>query len=93
MPCFVRCPEETVGRSETFIATDLRQRTLPNLHLSMRSQVRTSVQDRHDRVSSDLNALKYTITAIREELSDNISVLVNCAGNSSSEGRFDDATV
>ncbi|CAF1174653.1 unnamed protein product [Adineta steineri] len=28
---------------------------------------------------SDLNALKYTITAIREELSDNISVLVNCA--------------
>jgi len=28
---------------------------------------------------SDLNALKYTITAIREELSDNISVLINCA--------------
>jgi len=28
---------------------------------------------------SDLNALKYTITAIREEMGDNISVLVNCA--------------
>ncbi|CAF1033184.1 unnamed protein product [Adineta ricciae] len=28
---------------------------------------------------SDLNQLKYTITAIREELSDNISVVVNCA--------------
>ena len=29
---------------------------------------------------SDLNALKYSITAIREELDDNISVLVHCAG-------------
>lgn len=28
---------------------------------------------------SDLNSLKYTITAMREELSDNISVLINCA--------------
>lgn len=28
---------------------------------------------------SDLNALKYAITAIREELDDNISVLINCA--------------
>ncbi|CAF0759471.1 unnamed protein product [Rotaria sp. Silwood1] len=28
---------------------------------------------------SDLNALKYTITAIREDLDDNISVLINCA--------------
>ncbi|UJR24967.1 hypothetical protein I4U23_006331 [Adineta vaga] len=28
---------------------------------------------------SDLNQLKYTITAIREELGDNISVLINCA--------------
>jgi short-subunit dehydrogenase len=28
---------------------------------------------------SDLNALKFTITAIREEMGDNISVLVNCA--------------
>jgi len=28
---------------------------------------------------SDLNALKFAITAIREELSDNISVLINCA--------------
>ncbi|CAF4762158.1 unnamed protein product [Rotaria sp. Silwood2] len=28
---------------------------------------------------SDLNALKYTITAICEEVTDNISVLVNCA--------------
>jgi all-trans-retinol dehydrogenase (NAD+) len=28
---------------------------------------------------SDLNALKYTITAIREEMGDNISVLINCA--------------
>jgi hypothetical protein len=27
-----------------------------------------------------LNGLKYTITAIREEMGDNISVLVNCAG-------------
>ncbi len=31
---------------------------------------------------SDLNALKYTITAIREEVGDNISVLINCAGKS-----------
>ncbi|CAF4639480.1 unnamed protein product, partial [Rotaria sp. Silwood2] len=30
-------------------------------------------------LKSDLNALKYTITAICEELTDNISVLVNCA--------------
>ncbi|CAF4679385.1 unnamed protein product [Rotaria sp. Silwood2] len=30
-------------------------------------------------LSIDLNALKYTITAICEELTDNISVLVNCA--------------
>jgi hypothetical protein len=37
--------------------------------------------------SSDLNALKYTITAIREELSDNISVLVNCAGNADLHGK------
>ena len=31
-------------------------------------------------VFSDMNALKYSITAIREEMGDNISVLVNCAG-------------
>ena len=63
----------------------------------MRSQVRTVVESRtrSSRVclSSDLNALKYTITAIREELSDNISVLVNCAGNSFPEAMLDDATV
>lgn len=29
---------------------------------------------------SDLNTLKYTITAICEELIDNISLLINCAG-------------
>jgi NAD(P)-dependent dehydrogenase (short-subunit alcohol dehydrogenase family) len=37
-------------------------------------------ESRWRKSSSDLNALKFTIAAVREELGDNISVVVNCAG-------------
>lgn len=39
MSCFIRCTEETVGWSQTNTTTDLWQRTLSYLYLSMRSQV------------------------------------------------------